>query len=681
MKRKRLTLLILSAVLAILPASECSFAAEKNALSLPAMEKTGGFEKENGKLQYEMKDERLLVPSASVFQKGEKKASAAAAQTRFSLVEEKKMPAVRNQKSADNCWAYGALASMESSLVAAGRAGTSIDLSENHLTWFTYKGANSQAKSAYAGKDSFLLMRTGSPYQEGGNRWFSTATLARRYGAVNQSRASSASVLSSGLRTASDYRIKNVDFLPEPSTSAGKTAIKQYLTTKGAVDVSYYHADRYYREINGNTTYYCGADKTANHEVAIVGWDDSVSTAGGKGAWIVRNSWGAAWGDNGYFYLSYRDRSLSEPTFYEAEQNREPYSSVYQYDGVGIGDGAFSSRKRISAANRYTARRDEQITAVGTYTNAANSTVTVDIYVSPSSSPSSGVKKFSRSFSVPYAGFHVLQLGTQVGIPKGYDFSVAVTTSYLSGGKRVYFLPAELADANYYMAVSIDFGQNQSYVKDSKGWKDVTAIAPVSAGRDDYQVGSALAKAYAAAAGKTPQAVSMKKKYVKTAGSRPFSLNAKRTRGRGTLYYKSSNPKTAVVSSSGTVKIKGPGKAIITAAAAPDGTYRSAAAKAEIVVKPRKARLISVKSDRSGAVRLKWKRQSGVSGYQAIVSAKRSFKKSVRRAFVRTADTGRKTFKNLPSGKTYYVKVRAYKKCGSKKLYGAYSKAKKIKVN
>jgi C1A family cysteine protease len=35
------------------------------------------------------------------------------------------------------------------------------------------------------------------------------------------------------------------------------------------------------------------------HAVICVGYNDS------KSVWIMKNSWGSSWGDNGYFYLPY----------------------------------------------------------------------------------------------------------------------------------------------------------------------------------------------------------------------------------------------------------------------------------------------------------------------------------------------------------------------------------------
>lgn len=41
-----------------------------------------------------------------------------------------------------------------------------------------------------------------------------------------------------------------------------------------------------------------------NHAVVIVGWDNA------KGAWLVRNSWGTGWGNNGYAWVKYRHNGI-----------------------------------------------------------------------------------------------------------------------------------------------------------------------------------------------------------------------------------------------------------------------------------------------------------------------------------------------------------------------------------
>lgn len=48
---------------------------------------------------------------------------------------------------------------------------------------------------------------------------------------------------------------------------------------------------------------YCGLFTPCGHAVSIVGYDDS------KGAWLVRNSWGPEWGENGFGWVSYDDDS------------------------------------------------------------------------------------------------------------------------------------------------------------------------------------------------------------------------------------------------------------------------------------------------------------------------------------------------------------------------------------
>jgi len=42
------------------------------------------------------------------------------------------------------------------------------------------------------------------------------------------------------------------------------------------------------------------------HAVCIVGYNDNLTGPAGKGYFIVRNSWGTGWGQQGYFYMPYQ---------------------------------------------------------------------------------------------------------------------------------------------------------------------------------------------------------------------------------------------------------------------------------------------------------------------------------------------------------------------------------------
>ncbi len=71
-----------------------------------------------------------------------------------------------------------------------------------------------------------------------------------------------------------------------------------------------------------------------------------------------------------------------------------------------------------------------------------------------------------------------------------------------------------------------------------------------------------------------------------------------------------------------------------------------------------------------------WKKQTGVKGYQICYSTSKKWKGKKQKLVTKN----NAVIKNLKKKKTYYFRVRAYRLQGTKKVYGAWSSVKKIKI-
>jgi C1A family cysteine protease len=82
-------------------------------------------------------------------------------------------------------------------------------------------------------------------------------------------------------------------------------SIKEALLT-GPVYSSMSIVDRFYDYISGCFSW--EDEIVGYHAVVIVGWDDT--QCGGEGAWIIKNSWGIGWGNNGFGYIKYGNNGI-----------------------------------------------------------------------------------------------------------------------------------------------------------------------------------------------------------------------------------------------------------------------------------------------------------------------------------------------------------------------------------
>jgi len=97
-------------------------------------------------------------------------------------------------------------------------------------------------------------------------------------------------------------------------------------------------------------------------------------------------------------------------------------------------------------------------------------------------------------------------------------------------------------------------------------------------------------------------------------------------------------------------------------------------------ISPKKVSDLKIKSSAKKQLTISWKKDTKVSGYEIVYATNSKFTKGKTTTKISSYKTTKKVFKKLSSKKTYYVKVRSYKKVSGKTYYGAYCKTKSVKI-
>ena len=157
-----------------------------------------------------------------------------------------------------------------------------------------------------------------------------------------------------------------------------------------------------------------------------------------------------------------------------------------------------------------------------------------------------------------------------------------------------------------------------------------------------------------------------------------FFLSAK-AKGGAALSYRSNNKKIKVNDAGQVTISKGyVGSASIVISAKATTNYEAATKPIAITVNPKQVAWNGVTSPQKKYLKANWKKVAGCSGYQMQISLKSNFAGAKAKNISKAKTTY--TVSGFPSKKTYYVRVRAYQKVGSKTYYGSWSKAKSVKV-
>ena len=193
---------------------------------------------------------------------------------------------------------------------------------------------------------------------------------------------------------------------------------------------------------DGSLTYaqYTYDSVAPNHAVTVVGWDDTFPASNfneehrppGPGAWICKNSWDTDWGNDGYFLLSYYDKTLNYPQTFEyvKPEDREPQSlEILEHD--------FMPSEYVSAtyysdpvytAGIFEMETDSVLQYVSAMTGDLNTEVTASVYLlnEGAKGPTDGVLMETVSGIYDYAGYHRMTLANNISLPKGSIIGIVV---------------------------------------------------------------------------------------------------------------------------------------------------------------------------------------------------------------------------------------------------------------
>lgn len=349
------------------------------------------------------------------------------------------VPAVRNQSIYNLCWTFATMAGTEISAIKNGIANRDeIDLSERHNAYYSYHLQN----DPLGGIEGDGTIVTSQYNQTLGNIDIASLTLINWKGAVKEELAPlvfEEENLGDDLDLAfyqDRYHVQNVRGF---STATDADLMKKAIMEYGSVMISFNSSLSYYNA--QNAAQYCPHKTGTTHAVTVVGWDDAYSKDNftdkpvADGAWIVRNSMGDNFGKDGYFYLSYEDKSMGPNAYAIAVEKSDNYDNNYQYDGTSFSTTKNMSGDSVTIANVFTAAANksgmEQLEAVSFKTAMANHNYEIMIYknLADLSNPASGTPALTSAIegTVSASGYYTIPLGCSIDLQEGDTFSVVVT--------------------------------------------------------------------------------------------------------------------------------------------------------------------------------------------------------------------------------------------------------------
>jgi C1A family cysteine protease len=365
---------------------------------------------------------------------------------------------VKDQADCGSCYAFGTIGGFESKLLIDG-AGL-FDFSENHAkecNWREQNDFQHPSPGDYWGScdggNAFMLV---SLFSQAG-------TVMEGCDPYEDYDVGTCNSTCPYQKTILDWRLINGGEVPSAEV------LKQYIYANGPVITSMdVDSDQGFNSAYDGSYTFDYAGNSINHCVLIVGWSDDLPPVPGgtdpAEGWIVKNSWGAGWGDHGYFYITPGAANIgTSSSFVHAWQDYDPNGDIWYYDDDGWWSSWGFADPAAWGLARFVPDSDTNLTRVEFWTTDA--TTDVDVYVYDDFDGSTLGNKLAHVLDKSYdeAGYHSVELSSPVPLASGNDVIVVVKLTNKSYGYPIATDPHGTIETGHtYMSFSgsewIDMG-------------------------------------------------------------------------------------------------------------------------------------------------------------------------------------------------------------------------------